>query len=42
VLVDVHQNRRGRIQSRIPLSGNRVQGIGVNRARAQALFTEKY
>ena len=27
VLVDVHENQRGRIHTRSPLSGNRVQGI---------------
>src|SRR5271168_4515934 len=27
VLVDVHENQRGRFHTRSPLSGNRVQGI---------------
>ena len=36
VLVDVHQNRRGRIHTRIHFSGNRVQGSGAKGERAQA------
>ena len=35
VLVDVHQNRRGRIHTRIHFPGNRVQGSGVKGKRAQ-------
>jgi hypothetical protein len=42
VLVDVHQNRRGRIHTRIHFSGNRVQGSGAKGERAQALLMKKY
>src|SRR5665811_2293436 len=37
-LVDVHQDRRGRIHSRIALSDHRVPGIGANGERAQTLL----
>jgi hypothetical protein len=42
VLVNVHQNRRRRIHTRVPLSDNQVQGIGANCERAQALLLNKH
>lgn len=42
VLVDVHQNRRGRTHSRIALSNNRVQGSGANGERTHVLLMKKH
>ena len=42
VLVDVHQDRRRRIHSRVALSDNRIQDIAANREPAQALLMKRH